>query len=76
MSDEASNGSNIHVDLKTSLFEVVKNNFADAVKNDPDILKVEPRRTVKARTKEIINAEVENIIDITMNKNGHTHKLS
>ena len=37
VSEEASNASSIHVDLKTSLFEAVKNIFVTVVQSYPNI---------------------------------------
>ena len=64
VSEEASNGSSIHVDLKTSLFEAVKNSFVKVVQSDPNISKVEQRRIVKAKTNNTGDADVEYIFEI------------
>ena len=50
VSEEASNGSSIHVDLKTSLFEAVKNSFVKVVQSDPNISKVEQNISQMAMT--------------------------
>ena len=46
---EAVNGSNISVVMKTSLFEVVKNNFLTVLLDDKDVEKAEVTRTAKAK---------------------------
>ena len=40
VSEEAKDGSNLHVDMKTSLFEAVKNNLLQVLNSDPDIEKL------------------------------------
>ena len=67
VSKEAIDGSNIHVDMKTSLFEVVKNNLVAALEVDDDIEKIVANRTTKVKATNNVSADVEYIIDIMMN---------
>ena len=58
------------MDLKTSLFEAVKNSFVTVVQSDPNIYKVEQRRIVKAKTNNAGDADVEYIL-----KDGNEHGI-
>ena len=64
VSEEASNGSSIHVDLKTSLFKAVQNSFVTVVQSDPNISNMEQRIIVKAKTNNTGDADVEYICEI------------
>ena len=75
VSEEAVNGSNVRVVMKTSVFEVVKNNFLSVLETDPNIEKVETKRTVKAKSANGGSAEVEYIFDIILNKDGVKHEI-
>ena len=75
VSEEASNGSSIHVDLKTSLFEAVKNSFVTVVQSDPNMSKVEHRRIVKAKTNNAGDTDVEYIFDVALTKDGNEHGI-
>ena len=75
VSEEAVNGSNVRVVMKTSVFEVVKNNFLAVLETDPNIEKVETKRTVKAKSANGGSAEVEYIFDIILNKDGVKHEI-
>ena len=75
VSEEAIDGSNVSVVMKTALFEVVKNNFLSAIQNDNEVEKVEMKRTVKAKASNGSSAEVEFMVDITLNKEGVKHEV-
>ena len=75
VSNEAVNGSNISVVMKTSLFEVVKNNFLSVLVNDKHVEKAEVTRTAKAKASNGSNAEVEYMIDITFSKEDVKHDV-
>ena len=74
VSDEAKDGSNICVVLKTSLFEAVKNNLLQVIKTDPDIEKAEITRTTKAKSNSG-KADVEYIAKIYLNKGDNKHQI-
>ena len=58
------------MDLKTSLFEAVKNSFVTAVQSDPNVSKVKQRKIVKAKTNNAGDADVEYIFEVTLTKDG------
>ena len=59
------------VDLKTSLFEAVKNSFVTVVERDPNIYKVEQRKIVKAKTNNAGDSDFEYIFDVTLTRMEH-----
>ena len=73
VSKEAINGSNISVVMKTSLFEVVKNNFISVLQKDTYIVKAEIQRSCQAQASNGFNAEVEFTIEIIFEKEGVNH---
>ena len=50
VSKEAKDGSSIHVDMKTSLFETVKRNLIQVLNEDPNIEKAITSRVTKAKS--------------------------
>ena len=74
ISEEADDGSSIHVDLKTSLFEAFKNNFLQVLRSDPNIEKAVTTRVTKAKSSSGI-AEVEYMAEIVLEKGGNKHAI-
>ena len=74
ISEEADDGSSIHVDLKTSLFEAFKNNFLQVLRTDSDIEKAVTTRVTKAKSGSG-NADVEYMAEIVLDKGGTKHTL-
>jgi hypothetical protein len=72
---EASNGSSINVDLKTSLFELMKNGIVDFFKKEPDIQAVEFPTTSKAVSKNGEEADVEYHVIVTFVTEEVTEKV-
>ena len=72
---EASNGASINIDMKTSLFELMKEGFIDHLKKETDIQKLEFPVTSKAQSKNGDEADVEYHVDITFVVQGITEKV-
>ena len=72
---EASNGASINVDMKTSLFELLKQGFCNYLKNEVDIQKVELPVTSKAQSKNGDEADVEYHVDVTFVVSGISEKV-
>ena len=72
---EASNGSSINVDMKTSLFELMKVGIVDSFKNNKDFQAVEFPTTSKALSKNGEEADVEYHVDVTFPTNDMTEKV-
>ena len=72
---EASNGSSINVDLKTSLFECMKANWIEKLKTEDEIGDVCFPVTSKATAKNGEEADVEYHIDITFTANSVKEKV-
>ena len=74
VSKEAKDGSSIHIDLKTSLFEAMKQNLIPILNTDPDIEKAATRRITKAKSNSG-TANVEYLADIVVIKGGNKHEI-
>ena len=74
VSEEAIDGSSIHVDLKTSLFESVKHNLIQVLNTDPDIEKAATTRVTKAKSNSG-EADVEYMADVVFIKGGNKHQV-
>ena len=74
VSKEAKDGSSIHVDLKTSLFEAMKQNFIPILNTDPDIEKAITSRVTKAKSNSG-TANVEYMADIVLIKGSNKHEI-
>ena len=62
---EAMNGSSINVDMKTSIFELMKAGILDSLKKENDIRKDELLTTSKAYSKNGEEADVEYHVEVT-----------
>ena len=74
VSKEAKDGSSIHVDFKTSLFEAVKCNIVQVLNKDPNIEKVTTSRVTKAKSNSG-DAAVEFMADVVLIKDGVKHEI-
>ena len=74
VSKEAKDGSSIHVDLKTSLFEAMKQNLIPILNTDEDIEKAVTTRVTKAKSNSG-TANVEYMADIVVIKGGYKHEI-
>ena len=72
---EATNGSSINVDMKTSVFELMKAGLVDYLNKETDIRKVELLNTSKALSKNGEEADVEYHIDVTFEINDTTERV-
>ena len=72
---EALNGSSINVDMKTSIFELMKAGILDYLKKETDIKKVELLTTSKAYSKNGEEADVEYHVDVSFVINDVTEKV-
>ena len=72
---EASNGASINVDMKTSIFELMKNGLVEYLKKESDIQKIEFPVTSKAQSKNGEEADVEYHVEITFVVAGIVEKI-
>ena len=72
---EAMNGSSINVDMKTSIFELMKAGILDSLKKENDIRKVELLTTSKAYSKNGEEADVEYHVEVTFEVKDITEKV-
>ena len=72
---EASNGSSINVDMKTSLFEMMKTVLISALKDDVEIDEINFPVTSKAASKNGEEADVEYHVDISFTYKGVKDKI-
>ena len=72
---EASNGSSLNIDMKTSVFELMKAGLISSFKKKSDIQKVEFPTTSKAQSKNGEEADVEYHVEVTFVNNGATEKV-
>ena len=72
---EASNGASINVDMKTSMFELMKKGLVEYLKKQADIQKIEFPVTSKAQSKNGEEADVEYQVEVTFVVAGITEKI-
>ena len=72
---EASNRSSININMKTSVFELMKAGLIDFLKKETDIQKVEFPVISKAQSKNGEEADVEYHVDVTFGTNGGPEKV-
>ena len=72
---EATNGSSINIDMKTSVFELMKAGLIDSFKKETDIQKVEFPVISKALSKNGEEADVEYHVDVSFVTIGGIEKV-
>ena len=72
---EASNGSSINIDMKTSIFEMMKAMLVTALKKNIDIVDIAFPTTSKAKSKNGEEADVEYHLEVTFNTTGINEKV-
>ena len=72
---EATNGSSINIDMKTALFEMMKNGLVNDLKKEKDIRKIDLPVTSKAQAKNGEEADVEYHLDITFAANDVVERV-
>ena len=72
---ESVNGSSINVDIKTSLFEIMKAKLITELNGNKDIVDIAIPITSKATAKNGEEADVEYHLEISFNGNGVTEKV-
>ena len=72
---ESSNGSSINVDMKTSVFELMKKGLVDSMKKETAIQKIEFPVISKATSKNGEEADVEYHVEVTFVTTGLCEKV-
>ena len=75
MTDESKNGGNVNVDMKTSLFEDMKEMWIADMKKQDDIKDVTPIAKAQAETEMNGKADVEYTFEVTFDTKGEENKV-
>ena len=75
MTDESKNGGNVNIDMKTSLFEYMKEMWIGDMKKIDDIKEVTPITKAQAETGMNGKADVEYTFEVTFNTLGEENKV-
>ena len=72
---EATDGSSINVDMKTSVFELMKAGLVDSLKKETEVKDIVLPTTSRAQSKNGEEADVEYHVDVTFVTNGITEQV-
>ena len=75
MTEESKNGGNVNIDMKTSLFEYMKEMWIGDMKKLEDIKEITPITKAQAETGVNGKADVEYTFEVTFNTNGEENKV-
>ena len=75
MTEESKNGNNVNIDMKTSLFEYMKEMWIGDMKKLDDIKDITPITKAQAETGMNGKADVEYTFEVTFNTKGEENKV-
>ena len=75
INDESKNGGNVNIDMKTSLFEYMKEMWIGDMKKIEDIKEVTPITKAQAETEMNGKADVEYTFEVTFDAKGEQNKV-